>query len=101
MNDKDRESEAMVSLLKDVIEYKRREAKFLFTALVVCLVLNFLQMGAFLLYESQFEYGDATVTTTEQTERRVLVPGRGQGLHPGQTDFVRSYRDVHVHEHGL
>ena len=67
MNDKGRESEAMVSLLKDVIEYKRREAKFLFAALVVCLVLNFLQMAAFLIYESQFEYGDATVTTTEQT----------------------------------
>ena len=60
------DKEAMSNLLKDLLEYKKKEAKFLFIALIVVLIINLLEVSAFLWYESQWEYTDTTTTTTEQ-----------------------------------
>lgn len=57
---------AIAELFKDMLEYKKKEAKFLFIALIASLCMNLAVVGAFLFYESQWEYTDTTTTTTQQ-----------------------------------
>lgn len=57
---------SMFELYKDMLEYKKREAKFLFIALIASLCMNLAVVGAFLFYESQWEITDTTTTTTTQ-----------------------------------
>ena len=64
------EQKAFVELMKDLLEYKNKEAKFLFILLVISFIVNIAQVGAFLWFESQWEITD-TVTTTTTTEQSV------------------------------
>lgn len=57
---------SLFELYKDMLEYKKREAKFLFIALIASLCMNLAVVGAFLFYESQWEITDTTTTTTTQ-----------------------------------
>ena len=59
---------SMFELYKDMLEYKRREAKFLFIALIASLCMNLAVVGAFLFYESQWEVTDTTTTTTQTVD---------------------------------
>lgn len=62
------DDKAMSSLLRDMLEYKKREAKYLFIALIAVIIMNLAEAGAFLWFELQWEYTDTetTTTTTEQ-----------------------------------
>lgn len=68
--------EAVNEVLKDMIAYKKKEAKFLFIVLVISLCMNFLSLCAFLLYESSMETIDE-VTTTTTTQH---VDGEGNDI---------------------
>lgn len=57
------EDKALIALMKDMLEYKKKEAKFLFIALIAVIIMNLLMVGAFLYYEAHMT---TTVTTTEQ-----------------------------------
>lgn len=62
------EYKALCEIMKDVIDQKREQTKFLFICLIISIVINLVEIGAFLYFESQWEYGtEKTVTTTEQT----------------------------------
>lgn len=63
------EQRAIIQLFHDMLEYKKKEAKFLFIVLVISLCMNFLEVGVFLWFESHWDYSDTTetVTTTEQS----------------------------------
>lgn len=58
------EDKALIELLKDMLAYKKREARYLFFALIFVIVINLATVGAFLFYESQME--TSVTTTTEQ-----------------------------------
>lgn len=57
------EDKALIALLRDMLEHKKREARYLFIALIVVIVMNLLTVGAFLYYEAHMK---TTVTTTTQ-----------------------------------
>lgn len=59
------EDKALIALMKDMLDYKKKEAKFLFIALIAVVVMNLLMVGAFLYFESQMQ--TTTTTTTTQT----------------------------------
>lgn len=63
------EQNAIIQLFHDMLEYKKKEAKFLFIVLVISLCMNVLEVGAFLWFEFHWDYSDTTetVTTTEQS----------------------------------
>ena len=58
------EDKALLELFRDLLEYKKREAKFLFIALIAVVIMNITIVGAFLYFESHME---TTVTTTKTT----------------------------------
>lgn len=58
---------AVIGICKDLLEHKKRDTKILFIALILSLCLNAAIVGAFLWYESGWEYSDTVTTTTEQT----------------------------------
>ena len=58
------EDKALLELFRDLLEYKKREARFLFIALIAVVVMNIAIVGAFLYFESQMQ---TTVTTTKTT----------------------------------
>jgi hypothetical protein len=58
------EDKALIELMRDMLNYKKREARYLFIALIAVVVMNLLMVGAFLYFESQME--TSVVTTTEQ-----------------------------------
>lgn len=60
------EDKALIALMKDMLEYKKREAKYLFIALIAVIILNLGTVGAFLYYEAHMETTTTTTTTTEQ-----------------------------------
>lgn len=64
------EQKAFVELMRDLLEYKKKEAKFLFILLVISFIVNIAQVGAFLWFELQWETTD-TITTTTTTEQSV------------------------------
>lgn len=59
--------QAIIQLCKDLLEHKKRDTKLLFIALITSLCVNLAIVGAFLWYESKWEYSDTATTTTEQT----------------------------------
>lgn len=73
------DQKAVMNLFHDMLEYKKKESKFLFIVLVISLVVNILEVGAFLWYESQWEYTD-TVTTTTTTTTEQSVDGEGGNI---------------------
>lgn len=64
------EYKAFAELMKDMLEYKKKEAKLLFILLIISFIVNIAQVGAFLWFESQWEFSD-TITTTTTTEQSV------------------------------
>lgn len=58
---------AIIEMCKDLLEHKKRDTKLLFIVLIVSLCINLAIVGAFLWYESGWEYSDTTTTTTEQS----------------------------------
>lgn len=56
---------AIMTLCKDLVEQKNKDNKRLFIALIISLCVNVAIIGAFLWYESLWDY--ATTTTTETT----------------------------------
>ena len=66
--------DAMNEVMKDMLAYKKKEAKFLFIVLIISLCMNFFELCAFLLYETNTETIDQ-VTTTTQT-----VDGKGNDI---------------------
>lgn len=64
------EYRAFAELMKDMLEYKKKEAKLLFILLIISFIVNIAQVGAFLWFESQWEFSD-TITTTTTTEQSV------------------------------
>ena len=61
------QSMALIKICKDLLEHKKRDTKILFVVLIVSIITNFAVVGAFLLYESGWEYSDSVTTTTEQS----------------------------------
>ena len=76
MQDYDRKSDelnqsfAVIEICKDLLEHKKRDTKILFVSLIISLCMNFAIVGAFLWYESGWEYSDTVTTTTEQVVDR-------------------------------
>lgn len=60
------QSFAVIDICKDLLEHKKRDTKILFVSLIISLCMNFAIVGAFLWYESEWEYSDTVTTTTEQ-----------------------------------
>lgn len=59
---------AVIQLCKDLLEHKKRDTRLLAIALIISLIVNILIVGAFLWYESTWEYSGRTVTTTIEQE---------------------------------
>jgi len=55
------DTKALVDLLADMVEVKKKEARVLLIALIVSVCVNLATVGAFLFYEAHME---TTVTTT-------------------------------------
>ena len=66
-SDELKQSLAVIEICKDLLEHKKRDTKILFIALVISLCMNLAIVGAFLWYESGWEYTDIVTTTTEQS----------------------------------
>ena len=64
------QSFAVIKICKDLLEHKKRDTRILFVSLIVSLCMNFAIVGAFLWYESGWEYSDTVTTTTEQVVDR-------------------------------
>ena len=62
------EDKALIALMRDMLEYKKKEAKFLFIALIAVVVMNLLMVGAFLYFESQMQTTTTTTTTTQSVD---------------------------------
>lgn len=60
------QSFAVIEICKDLLEHKKRDTKILFVSLIISLCMNLAIVGAFLWYESKWEYSDTVTTTTEQ-----------------------------------
>lgn len=57
------EDKALMAIMRDMLEHKKREARYLFIALIAVIVMNLATVGAFLYYEAHMT---TTVTTTTQ-----------------------------------
>lgn len=62
------EDKALIALMRDMLEYKKKEARFLFIALIAVVVMNLLMVGAFLYFESQMQTTTTTTTTTQSVD---------------------------------
>ena len=60
------EDNALIELMRDMLAYKKKEARYLFIALIAVICMNLLMVGAFLYFESQMETVTTTTTTTTQ-----------------------------------
>lgn len=60
------EDRALTELFRDMLAYKKKEAKFLFIALIVVIFMNIIEVVAFLVFESAMTVNTTTTTTTEQ-----------------------------------
>ena len=70
MNDK-----AIMDLIMDLLSYRKKEAKYLFIALVISVMINLLMCGAFLYYESHMVTTTTTTTQTVDGEDNDIVNG--------------------------
>lgn len=62
------EDKALIELMRDMLAYKKKEARYLFIALIAVICMNLLMVGAFLYFESQMETVTTTTTTTTTQE---------------------------------
>lgn len=80
------EDKALIELLKDMIAYKRREARYLFIALIAVIVMNIATVAGFLYYEAHME----TTMTTTTTQK---VDGEGNDIVNGDQVNGDQYND--------
>lgn len=71
----DKQQESLFALYKDMLENQKHTAKMLFVALIVSLFCNVFVVGAFLVYESRFDYETTTTTQTVDGEQNDIVNG--------------------------
>ena len=57
------DDKALIELMKDMLAYKRKEARYLFIALIAVIIINLITVGAFLYYEAHMETSVTTTTT--------------------------------------
>ena len=62
------DDKALIELMKDMLSYKKKEARYLFIALVAVIVMNLLMVGAFLYFESHMVTTTTTTTTTQTVD---------------------------------
>lgn len=62
------DDKALIALMKDMLDYKKKEARYLFIALIAVVCMNLLMVGAFLFFESQMETAVTTTTTTQTVD---------------------------------
>lgn len=62
------EDRALIELMRDMLNYKKKEARFLFIALIAVIAMNLLMVGAFLYFESQMQTTTTTTTTTQTVD---------------------------------
>ena len=60
--------DAVNEVMKDMLAYKKKEAKFLFIILIISLCMNFAELCAFLVYETSMETVDEVTTTTQHVD---------------------------------
>lgn len=98
-NDAIEQSLALVEIVKDLLDTTKKHLNRVYLLLGISLVVNFLTVGSFLLYESQFEYEATTeeVITTETTDNSVItqeVNGENSEINDVEGDM---YRDNSTH----
>lgn len=62
------EDKALMELMRDLLAYKRKEAKYLVVALIAVICMNLLMVGAFLYFESHMQTVTTTTTTTQTVD---------------------------------
>ena len=74
-NDAIEQSLALVEIVKDLLDTTKKHLNRVYLLLGISLVVNFLTVGSFLLYESQFDYEATTeeVITTETTDNSAIT----------------------------
>ena len=85
--------EAMNLLLKDLLDYKKREAKYLLIALIAVVVMSLAEVGAFLYFEAHMQETVTTTTTTQQE-----VSGDGSDIVNGDQYNDKSQNNSEVSE---
>lgn len=71
----DKQHESLIAVYKDMLDGQKRVMKMMFAALIASLVCNLCIVGAFLLYESGFEYEKTTTTQTVDGAENSIVNG--------------------------
>lgn len=74
-NDAIEQSLALVEIVKDLLDTTKKHLNRVYLLLGISLMVNFLTVGSFLLYESQFDYEATTeeVITTETTDNSAIT----------------------------
>lgn len=71
------QTEALVQICKDMVDQKKRETKLLFVALIISIITNIVIFGAFLWYESGWDY---KTTQTDSVTTTQTVDGKGNDI---------------------
>lgn len=61
------QSLALVEIVKDLLETTKQQLRRVYVVLILSILANLVIVGAFLWYESQWEYETTTETVTTQT----------------------------------
>ena len=69
------EDRALLELFRDMLNYKRKEARFLFIALIVVICMNLIEVGVFLWFESHMQNTTTTTTQTVDCQDNDIVNG--------------------------
>lgn len=70
------ESMALNRITLDLLNQKKKEHLRLWIVIIVMALVNLIEVGMFIWYESQFDVSDTTTTTTETIEQDT---GEGNG----------------------
>lgn len=102
------QSMALNKIVMTMLESKRREDFWLRLILIISLLVNIVIAGIFVVYESQWEYGVTTTTTTieqdtgegsgnnvyQSGENAEYVQGSSEEVTPdGETNNYNNYQD--------
>lgn len=98
-NDAIEQSLALVEIVKDLLDTTKKHLNRVYLLLGISLVVNFLTVGSFLLYESQFDYEATTeeVITPETTDNSAItqeVNGENSEINNVEGEM---YRDNSTH----
>jgi len=62
------ENKALIELMRDLLNYKKKEARYLFIALIAVIIINLMMVGAFLYFEAHMQTTTTTTTTTQTVD---------------------------------